>query len=117
MSQTALCRPLLCVDSCVGLPAPMLEEPDDTLQSSVCQLMCYVFVHLLYVCTGHETTATTAAAALYCISAHPVVEQQLLAELQSVLGDQPPTYVDLEHLPYLQASVPAGLGCVVLCCQ
>lgn len=52
--------------------------------------------------TGHETTATTTAAALYCISAHPAVEQQLLAELQGVLGDRPPTYADLEHLPYLQ---------------
>lgn len=52
--------------------------------------------------TGHETTATTTAAALYCISAHPAVEQQLLAELQGVLGNRPPTYEDLEHLPYLQ---------------
>jgi hypothetical protein len=62
---------------------------------------------------GHETTATTTAAALYCISAHPVVEQQLLAELQAVLGDRAPTYDDLEHLPYLQVSrCSAGtLGC------
>lgn len=51
---------------------------------------------------GHETTATTTAAALYCVSAHPAVEAQLQAELQSVLGDRPPTYADLEHLPYLQ---------------
>jgi hypothetical protein len=51
---------------------------------------------------GHETTATTTAAALYCISAHPAVEQQLVAELQSVLGARAPTYEDLEHLPYLQ---------------
>lgn len=71
-------------------------------------------MRLLYVCTGHETTATTTAAALYCISAHPAVEQQLLGELQSVLGDRPPTYEDLEHLPYLQASVPAGLGWAAL---
>jgi cytochrome P450 len=54
------------------------------------------------ILTGHETTATTTAAALYCISAHPAVEQQLLAELQGVLGNRPPTYEDLEHLPYLQ---------------
>jgi hypothetical protein len=30
------------------------------------------------------------------------VEQQLLEELQAVLGDRAPTYDDLEHLPYLQ---------------
>lgn len=59
---------------------------------------------VLFACahTGHETTATTTAAALYCISVHPAVEGQLLDELQSVLGDRAPTYEDLERLPYLQ---------------
>jgi len=36
---------------------------------------------------GHETTATTAAAALYCVAAHPEVEARLVAELQAVLGE------------------------------
>lgn len=53
---------------------------------------------------GHETTATTTAAALYCISAHPAVETRLLAELQAVLGDRSPGYADLDNLPYLQVS-------------
>lgn len=35
---------------------------------------------------GHETTATTAAAAIYAISAHPEVEARLVQELESVLG-------------------------------
>jgi cytochrome P450 len=54
---------------------------------------------------GHETTATTTAAALYCISVHPAVESRLMAELQQVLGDRPPAYADLEQLPYLQVCV------------
>ncbi|KAF6262648.1 cytochrome P450 [Scenedesmus sp. NREL 46B-D3] len=54
---------------------------------------------------GHETTATTTAAALYCISAHPVVEARLMDELQRVLGGRPPAYADLEQLPYLQACI------------
>ncbi|WIA42697.1 hypothetical protein OEZ86_008649 [Tetradesmus obliquus] len=54
---------------------------------------------------GHETTATTTAAALYCISAHPAVESRLMAELQAVLGGRPPAYADLEQLPYLQACI------------
>ena len=35
---------------------------------------------------GHETTATTAAAAIYCVAAHPGVRERLLAELDGVLG-------------------------------
>jgi hypothetical protein len=35
---------------------------------------------------GHETTATTTAAALHCISFHPEVERRVLSELDSVLG-------------------------------
>ena len=61
---------------------------------------------------GHETTATTTAAALYCISVHPAVEQQVLQELQAVLGDRPPRYDDLEHLPYLQVGLV--LSCFVI---
>lgn len=36
---------------------------------------------------GHETTATTAAAALYCIAAHPEVEARVVRELQEQLGE------------------------------
>lgn len=52
---------------------------------------------------GHETTATTTAALVYCISAHPDVRDRVEAELREVLGDQPPTFESLERLPYLQA--------------
>jgi len=54
---------------------------------------------------GHETTATTTAAALYCISAHPHVEQAVQEELVRVLGDRLPSYADLENMPYLQAAI------------
>ncbi|GFR44797.1 hypothetical protein Agub_g6132, partial [Astrephomene gubernaculifera] len=52
---------------------------------------------------GHETTATTTAALLYCIAAHPAVRQRVEAELQGVLDGRPPSFDDLERLPYLQA--------------
>eukprot|EP00198_Chlamydomonas_reinhardtii_P014407 XP_001703744.1 cytochrome P450 [Chlamydomonas reinhardtii] len=53
---------------------------------------------------GHETTATTTAALLYCISAHPHVRQRLEEELDAVLADgEAPTYESLERMPYLQA--------------
>lgn len=35
---------------------------------------------------GHETTATTTAAVLYCVSAHPAVQARVHAELAAVLG-------------------------------
>lgn len=35
---------------------------------------------------GHETTATTTAALVYCISAHPDVRDRVEAELREVLG-------------------------------
>lgn len=35
---------------------------------------------------GHETTATTTAAVLYCVSAHPEVARRVRDELSAVLG-------------------------------
>lgn len=43
---------------------------------------------------GHETTATTTASTLYCISAHPEVERRIVAELQRVLGTLLPTLLE-----------------------
>ncbi|GIL57872.1 hypothetical protein Vafri_13130 [Volvox africanus] len=52
---------------------------------------------------GHETTATTTAALLYCISAHADVRQRVEQELEEVLGGRDPSYDNLERMPYLQA--------------
>eukprot|EP00243_Klebsormidium_subtile_P006955 TRINITY_DN3026_c0_g2_i1.p1 TRINITY_DN3026_c0_g2~~TRINITY_DN3026_c0_g2_i1.p1 ORF type:complete len:289 (-),score=119.19 TRINITY_DN3026_c0_g2_i1:581-1354(-) len=49
---------------------------------------------------GHETTASTTTAALYCISQTPGVEDKVLAELRAVLGGRPPLYDDLPRLQY-----------------
>ena len=35
---------------------------------------------------GHETTGTTTAAVLYCVSTNPKVEEKLIAELREVCG-------------------------------
>ncbi len=35
---------------------------------------------------GHETTATTTAAVLYCVSAHPAVAARVRTELAQVVG-------------------------------
>ncbi|WP_257449448.1 cytochrome P450 [Archangium lipolyticum] len=49
---------------------------------------------------GHETTARTLSFLWYALSQNPEVEARLHAELDSVLGDAPPTLDDLKKLPY-----------------
>jgi cytochrome P450 len=50
---------------------------------------------------GHETTANTLSWTWYLLSLHPEVEQKFSAELDAVLGGNPPTVDDLKNLPYL----------------
>lgn len=49
---------------------------------------------------GHETTARTMTFLWYALSQAPEVEARLHAELDSVLGEAPPTLEDLKRLPY-----------------
>ena len=52
------------------------------------------------VFAGHETTAETQAWALAEIAAHPEVEERVVEEVDSVLGDRDPTVDDLDAMPY-----------------
>eukprot|EP00850_Spirogloea_muscicola_P015455 SM000118S25598 [mRNA] locus=s118:217470:221209:- [translate_table: standard] len=60
---------------------------------------------------GHETTATTITAALYCISQHPEVEAKVVEEVQRVLKGRPPLYEDITNgsLQYTQMVVKETL--------
>ncbi|MGD9854374.1 MAG: cytochrome P450 [Planctomycetaceae bacterium] len=49
---------------------------------------------------GHETTATTLTWTWYLLAQHPEVEAELYEELQSVLGERPPTVDDLPNLEF-----------------
>jgi cytochrome P450 len=49
---------------------------------------------------GHETTSHAVTWTWYLLSQHPAAEATLHAELDRVLGGRPPTYADLEALPY-----------------
>lgn len=51
---------------------------------------------------GHETTANALSWTWYLLSQHPVVEQKLQDELDSVLHGRPPTLADLKRLPYTE---------------
>lgn len=52
---------------------------------------------------GHETTANTLAWTWYLLDHDPRVFAKLHAELDSVLGDRPPEYADVEKLVYTRA--------------
>jgi len=49
---------------------------------------------------GHETTGIATAWSWYWISQNPMVEQKLLAEVDTVLDGRVPTYDDLPKLDY-----------------
>jgi cytochrome P450 len=49
---------------------------------------------------GHETTASTLSWTWWLLAQNPAVEAKLHAELDSVLGDRPPSFDDLPKLSY-----------------
>lgn len=49
---------------------------------------------------GHETTALALSWAVYLLAQHPECAAHLQAELQSVLGNRPPTVADVPRLRY-----------------
>jgi cytochrome P450 len=58
---------------------------------------------------GHETTANTLAWTWYLLSQAPAVEARLHAELDSVLGDRPPSLADVPSLVYTRAVLDEAL--------
>lgn len=50
---------------------------------------------------GTETTASTLAWTFHELAAHPEVEEALLAEIASVVGDRPITFDDVPKLEYM----------------
>ena len=49
---------------------------------------------------GTETTASTLAWTFHELAAHPEVEERLVAEIESVVGDRPVTFEDVPKLVY-----------------
>jgi cytochrome P450 len=51
---------------------------------------------------GHETTAVALAFCFYLLALHPEVESRLTAELDEVLGGEPPTVEHIHRLRYTE---------------
>ncbi len=58
---------------------------------------------------GHETTANALAWTWYLLAQHAEVENELLAELDRVLGGRGPTLDDLPRLKYAEAVVTEAM--------
>jgi len=54
---------------------------------------------------GHETTASTLAAALYSVAKHKHVGKRIREELDAVLQGRTPTFDDLANLTYTEQTV------------
>ncbi|MGH8530538.1 MAG: cytochrome P450 [Nevskiales bacterium] len=51
---------------------------------------------------GHETTALALSFSFALLAQHPEAEARLLEEIQTALGDRPPTVEDIPRLPYTE---------------
>ncbi len=49
---------------------------------------------------GHETTASALSWTLHLLSRHPHVESLLVAEIDQVIGERPPSMQDVQQLKY-----------------
>lgn len=58
---------------------------------------------------GHETTAVTLSWLFYLLDQRPEVEAQLLAEIDTVLGERAATAADIERLPYARMVIDEAM--------
>ena len=86
------------------------ERPDDILSmllnaqdeedgSSMTDQQVRDEVMTLFV-AGHETTSNALSWSCYLLARHPEVAERLADECRGVLGGMPPTFDDLDELPY-----------------
>ena len=66
------------------------------------ELMTFLFA-------GHETTATALTFTWFLLARHPAVERKLVAELDAVLGSEPPAFADLPDLEYTEQVLREGM--------
>jgi cytochrome P450 len=83
-----------------------VRDEDDTGGMSDAQVKDEAMTILL---AGHETTANALTWTWYLLSQHPEVERKLHEEIDSVLGDRPPSADDLPQLPFAERVLSEAL--------
>jgi cytochrome P450 len=69
---------------------PNVELPENQIRDEVAT----------FLIAGHETTALSLSYTLALLSWHPEARERVRTEARKALGDGPPTYEDLENLPF-----------------
>ena len=62
-----------------------------------------------FLLAGQETTSLALTWTWFLLSQHPSARQRLEHEIDTVLGDRPPDYSDLAHLPYSRMVVDEAM--------
>ncbi len=97
-------RPTDAADLLSMLMAARDEETGDRMSDE--QLRVEVTTFLL---AGQETTSLALTWTWFLLSQHPRARQRLEQELDTVLGDRPPEYSDLAHLPYTRMVIDEAM--------
>jgi cytochrome P450 len=84
------------------LLAMLVEARDDETGEGMTDVQLRDEV-LTLLMAGHETTANALTWTFHLVGTHPEVEERLLAEVDSVLGDRDPCLEDLPQMPWLNA--------------
>jgi len=64
---------------------------------------------LIFFSAGHETSANALSWIWYLLAKHPEIIQKLKAEIETVLGDRPPSFADLPQLSYTMQVIQEAL--------
>jgi cytochrome P450 len=64
---------------------------------------------LTMLIAGHDTSTALLAWALFLLGSHPEIMAQVKAEVDAVLGDEPPLPGHLPHMPLLDAVIKETL--------
>ena len=78
---------------------PEIEMPDEQIRDEV----------TTFLIAGHETTALSLTYTLSLLSWHPEASVRVRAEAVEALGEEPPTYADLENLAFTRQAYLEGL--------
>ncbi len=92
------------LDQMIALRRRSGEHPDDLLGSLIASGMPDALIRdqlLTLIIAGHDTSTALLAWSLYLLSTHIDVQKTAQAEVDQVLGEQPPSFAQLAQLRYL----------------